>query len=673
MATIAPAIVPMVICLAAASLWWRRDELPGALVLTLLVLWESLVAAVVGLLIVRRHPREVVGRLLLAHAVSVALVLNLGDGPFAGWWAALTGQLLQGSWVLLYVFIALIGYVFPDGRFLSRRWKAYVAACLAGHLLFLGIAALDVESFRQDNPGVAAPLDVHLSLPVAVQVVLVVVSMGSVVALLGGAIVCAWQRLRAAAGEQRIQLLWFAWAATSIPAGLLLCWLDYWLGAHGVLLLVGVTTTGSVLPLAIGVAILRSRLFDVEVVLSRTLTYGCLTALVVGTYAAVLILVRALVGRDDLAGLLAVGVVAVAVHPVHSRVRRRVERWVYGDRSDPFAAVRRLSERLQATGDPDQVIRTLTTSVAEALRLDRVAVEVDRRDVAAVPSPVSQRVVRVPLTYHGGRLGWLAVDVPPGRSLSRADRDLLDELARHAGVVVNAVYLDLDLKASRARLVGAREEERRRLRRDLHDGLGPTLAAIVLKLNAAGAMTRDEHAAALLAEVREETRLAIEDIRRLVDDLRPPALDEVGLTAALCQRAQALSRGDALLIDVSGPTETSDLPAAAEVAAYRIATEAMANVVQHARATRCTVTVVRNGALEVTVADNGTRPWDPTRVGVGWASMRERADEIGGSCTISRRPEGGTTVRAVLPVDGARPDTTAAEQPLEQPLEMRTP
>ena len=642
------------------GIWTRRAELSSQTPAAVLVLIESTVALVVGLLVVRRDPRNVVGWLLVAHAMAVALVLSGDEEASASTLSAWASQLGQGTWVLLFVFIALIGYVFPTGEFLSRRWRRYVIACLAGHVVFLVAAALDASSFREVNPGVTPPLDVP-DPPLALEVLLLVVGLGSVPALPLGAVACAVVRLRRAEGEERRQLLWFAWAAISIPGGFALCLLDNAVGAHGVLQFLGVTVLGTVLPLAIGVAILRSRLFDIELVLSRTLTYSVLTVLVVATYGVVLLAVRALAGGGDLAGLLAVGVVAVAVHPVHARVRRRVERWVYGDRSDPYAALRRLSDRLEDTADPEQVVRTVATTIAEALRVDEVEVLVDR---AASAPPADDRAghVSVPLTHHGQPLGRLVVHVPPGRSLSVADRDLLDELARHAGVVVDAVYLGLDLRQSRVRLVTAREEERRRLRRDLHDGLGPSLAAIVLKLNAVSGLVTDERAGRLLGQLREETRLAIDDIRRLVDDLRPPALDEVGLVDALRQRADALSRDgrEGLLIDVEGPAHPPVLPAAAEVAAYRIATEAMTNVLRHSGATSCLVSLTVNGALEVSVADNGSRPWDPARAGVGWASMRERAAELGGACTVSRRREGGTLVRAVLPITGSVNGTDAA-------------
>ncbi|MEO7981850.1 MAG: histidine kinase [Sporichthyaceae bacterium] len=635
-----------------AGAWVRRDQLPVLVPGALLIVVESVVALVVGLLVVRRQPRNVVGLLLVGHALAVALVMS-GDetasGGAVGAWAT---QLTQGSWVLLYVFIALVGYVFPTGSFLSARWRRFVAACLAGHVVFLVAAALDAGSFREANPAVRPPFDLlpEMWQPV-VGFVGVTVGLGSVLALLVGAVAAAVVRLRRAEGEERRQLLWFSWAAISIPGGLALCWLDYWLGAHGVLQFLGVTVLGTVLPLAIGVAVLRNQLFDIELVLSRTVTYGVLTVLVLGTYAVLLGSVRLLAGGSEVAGLLAVAVVAVTVHPVHAAVRRRVERWVYGDRADPYAALRRLSDRLQTTADPQQVVRTVAATVAEALRVERVDVELDREVVAAA-GPDRGRTVAVPLAHHGQRLGRLVVHLPSGRGLTPSDHELLHEMARHAGVVVDAVYLGLDLQQSRVRLVTAREEERRRLRRDLHDGLGPSLAAIVLKLNAVSGLVDDERAGRLLLQLREETRHAIDDIRRLVDDLRPPALDEVGLVDALRQRAATLSRegGDGPTFAVDGPVPAPPLPAAAEVAAYRIATEAMANALRHSGASACTVTVTLNGSLEVRVADNGFRPWDDERAGVGLVSMRERAAELGGSCTIARRAEGGTVVRAVLPL-----------------------
>jgi two-component system, NarL family, sensor kinase len=656
----ASSLVTLAVGFNALGWWTQWHGFLGNLGIYALIACESLTSATVGWLIVRRHPRHVVGWLLLAHAIFVSAVLS-GDGPPRSRATVVITQLGMGSWVLLYVCLALIGYLFPDGRFLSPRWRRFVWACLAGHALFLVAAAFDVSSFREDYPGVAPQI------PGAQTFANIggLVGLLSVPLLLIGAVVSARARLRGATAEQRVQMLWFAWAALAIPGGLGVCWLDYWLtGGNGTLTLLGVTVSGSLLPLAIGIGILRHRLFDIELVLTRTLTYGTLTVLVIATYAIVLSGLGAVVDDRGAVGLVAVGIVAVVIQPVHSRVRRRVQHWVYGDRFDPYAALRRLSDRLEETLSPTQVIETVTSSVAEALRVEHVSVELDRDVVARATEDGGidrdngqAGVVRVPLAYQGERFGDLVVVLPPGYVLGAADRRLLEDLARQAAVIVSAVHLTLDLQASRARLVTAQEEERRRLRRDLHDGLGPSLAAIVLKLNAVGTLVQEPAVTEMLTQLRQETRAAIADIRRLVDDLRPPALDEVGLVAALQQKAASLSRptgadggADAIVISVAGPAHTTTLPAAVEVAAYRIATEALTNVVRHSGAARASVEVSVNGALEISVTDNGTRPWDPARVGVGLSSMRERAEELGGSCTVSPRPDGGTVVHAVLPL-----------------------
>lgn len=599
-------------------------------------------AGVVGFLVVRRHPGHPVGWLLLAHGVGVGFGLSTPPTDPDTTTELAFAQVTAGSWIFLYVCLVLIGYLFPDGRFPSGRWRAWVGFCLAGYVaLFVG-DAWNAEVFRTEY-GREPPLPTP---PAGLATVVDYTGFAVVIASLLGTVVCCHARLRRATGDERLQLLWFTWAALSIPAMLAVCALDIVLtGEPGTPTVVGIAVLGTVVPVVIGIAMLRHRLFDIEPVLSRTLVYGALTVAVVGTYALVVTVADRLFASRAVAGLLAVGLVAVAVQPVHGVLRRRVERWVYGDRSDPAAALRRLSDRVEETADPAKVVNTVTESVAEALRADRAWVELDS-DTA---SPVNDQIVRVPLTHRRKRLGVLVVDVGRGRQLTAADRSLLADLARHAAVVVASVHLTLDLQRSRARLVTAREEERRRLRRDLHDGVGPSLAAIVLKLNAAQSRRDAGERNRLLTEVREETRAAIAEVRRLVDDLRPPAIDEVGLVGAIRQRVASLAV-PGLAIEVAGPAVLPTLPAAVEVAAFRIATEAVTNVVRHARATRCVVRLGVNGAFELTVTDNGRGAPDGTVPGVGWTSMTERAAELGGACTISRRTEGGTVLRAVIPL-----------------------
>jgi two-component system NarL family sensor kinase len=214
----------------------------------------------------------------------------------------------------------------------------------------------------------------------------------------------------------------------------------------------------------------------------------------------------------------------------------------------------------------------------------------------------------------------------------------------------HAVTLTEDLRRSRERLVTAAEEERRRIRRDLHDGLGPTLAGLVLGLGQARRVAEDPDAArARLDRLTEQTQAAVAEVRRLVYALRPPALDELGLLGALDEQARGLG-GSTVQLMVQGPDEPLLLPAAVEVAAYRIAMEAMTNIIRHASAGSASVRLAVDGALRLEVSDDGAGLPDHFRAGVGIASMRERAAELGGTCTIEPRDPHGTLVRAVLPL-----------------------
>ncbi len=643
------AVLPLV-GLAMVALFAVDDADAGSRWLFVPAVMVIVTPGVVGFLILRRDDTNRIAWLLCAHS---ALVGTAFGTPPEGSDSAATlviAQLTGGFWVLLYICLVLIGYLFPTGDFRNRRWRRWGLACMAGYALFIVGAASDPASFHELYPGRDLPVTL---LPRVLSEVIGTIGFVFVVASLIGTVFCARARLKDASGDERLQLLWFSWAAVSIPATIGCCWIDYALtGEAGTITVLGVCLLGSVIPGVIGIAILRTRLFDIELVLSRTLTYGVLTVGVVGTYALVLLLAERWVGNDSVGGLIAVGVVAVALLPAHGWLRRRVERWVYGDRSDPGLALRRLADRVEGTVDPGGVVESVTASVVDALRVERVWIE---RDV--VPDGTDDdRVVRVPLVHRGERIGDLAVEVPRGRNLSAADVALLHDLARHAAVVVQAATLAADLQASRARLVTAREEERRRLRRDLHDGLGPSLAAIVLKLNAAQNRTDAQARSELLTQTLDEATAAIAEVRRLVDDLRPPAIDEVGLIGAIRQRAASLTQGSDLEVDISGPASLPPLPAAVEVAAFRIAAEAMTNVSRHSGATRCVVHVAVNGAFELTISDNGRGARPGVRSGVGWTSMSERAEELGGSCTVSSRTGGGLVVRAVLPLAQADAD-----------------
>jgi len=341
---------------------------------------------------------------------------------------------------------------------------------------------------------------------------------------------------------------------------------------------------------------------------------------------------------------------------------------MYGDRDDPYRALSRLGQRLEAALDPIEAPTVIARTVAESLRVPWAALRLGGpgdpgRTTAHGRQPPGE-VVEVPLVYGAELVGALLVAPrSPSEPLSNADRRLLEALARQAGSAVHALRLTLDLVDSRERLVAAREEERRRIRRDLHDGLGPTLAAIGLRAEVAGDLVDRDPAEAdrVLTELRADVNGALADIRRLVDELRPPALDELGLVGAL--QAQAGRFGPSPSVDVAADGPIPELPAAVEVAAYRIAVEAMTNAARHAKARSCHVRVGERGpgsdtsrTLELEIEDDGRGLPAAIIPGIGLVSMRERAAEVGGTCTIESLPGRGTRVLARLPLD-----TPAAE------------
>ena len=413
------------------------------------------------------------------------------------------------------------------------------------------------------------------------------------------------------------------------------------------------------LPLGIAAGILRYRLFDIEVAVNRALVYGGLTLVVITVYVLMIAVLSGVLGeaRGFAASLLATGGAALAALPVRDVLQRAVNRLMFGDRDEPWRAVTRLGQRLEWTADPESVFPVIVRTVGEALQLPYVALEIEGPDglhvAASFGHPVAgDNGASVSLVHAGRAVGRLRFAPRSGEdALSTGDLGLLEDLARQAGAAVDAASLTRDLQRSRAQLVTAGEEERRRLRRDLHDGLGPALAGIAMRSEAAVELVaRDPEAARrMLSDLQAEARGALTDIRRLVYGLRPPALDELGLVGAIRQHADRLV-GAIPSIEIDTPAEIPDLPAAVEVAAYRIAVEGLENVTHHSGARQCRVRLQLDGALVVEVEDDGRGIALGTVSGVGLTSMRERALELGGRCEIGPRPGGGTRVRAWLPL-----------------------
>jgi two-component system NarL family sensor kinase len=672
----------------------------------------SLVYPTIGALIVLRLPRNPigwifcgVGLLYQLHHFSLAYSnyamaegLALPWGEYAAWfstWVGFAGLILAGVFLML---------LFPNGRLLSRRWRLVAWTAVLGAALTVladGFypGALATHGYV-DNPlgamgMIGQQLTAYGSLGVS-KVLASALLLTSTLAALFSPLV----RLRHASRDARQQLKWFLYAAAPAAFCLTVFLVEVMISnyttnlmfetmaafairlsvdesAYELFYATSYTPALALLLLAVCtcIAILRYNLYDIDILINRTFVYGALSACVVGIYVLTVGGLGTLFqARGNLAvSLLATGVVAVLFQPLRTRLQRTVNRLMYGERDDPYAVISRLGRRLEATIAPETVLPTIAETIAQALKLPYTAILLKEgegfRSAAAYGSPRAEPEA-LPLTYQREEIGRLIIAArAPGEEFSPADRRLLGDLARQAEVAVHAVRLTADLQRSRERLVATREEERRRLRRDLHDGFGPTLASLALGLNAArklmaGNELRD--ADEVLVRLEQETEHTVADVRRLIYGLRPPALDDLGLIAAIRQLAESQGMSSApidtrsdeyreneLVFRMDAPEELPPLPAAVEVAAYRINQEALTNVARHARAKTCRVRLSveeATDALQLEVTDDGMGISEDRRAGVGLSSMRERAVELGGICDVEPIPTGGTRVLARLPL-----------------------
>ena len=417
-----------------------------------------------------------------------------------------------------------------------------------------------------------------------------------------------------------------------------------------------------VLPLSIGLAISRSRLWEIDIIINRTLVYATLTICTIGGYMLVVSGLGLLFQSQGnlLVSLFATGMVAVLFQPLREYLQRGVNRLMYGERDDPYALLSRLGKRIEATLTPEATLSSIAEMVAQTLKLPYIAITLkkaqDYLTVATYGKP-QEEVVHLPLVYQQEHIGEIIFSQrAPGELFAPADLRLLDDIARQTSVVAHAIHLTSDLQHSRKRLVTAREEERRRLRRDLHDGLGPTLAGLTLKIGAVRNILPPGQVAAdlLLTEVNHDIEYAVRDIRRIVYDLHPSTLDELGLVGAIrswLSHSTSATRQNGVQIMVEVPEPLPSLPAAVEVATYRIVQEALTNVVRHAQAKTCRVLLLlTKDVLHIEVMDDGIGLTQRRRGGIGLMTMHERAAELGGTCKVMAMETQGTCVQACLPL-----------------------
>jgi two-component system NarL family sensor kinase len=568
--------------------------------------------------------------------------------------------LLASGFAVLGVFlVATLGVLwFPDGRPGGWRRKLLAVVCvaeLAGLMLWSELSTPFSDTTIR-NPIAPGGWIGHAVSALGISIVLV----APVTALTTWALLRRASRAATPAARRGLRLA--ACAAAWVPVSFVICIAVSIAGLDTGTVTVIENSAGLTIGIAAWIGIRRYGLLDIRVVVSRALAYAAMTALVVAGYVgAAAVLTRLLHGR--LPELVALAVAFAIVAPLRDWIQQAVNRLLYGLRDEPATAFVRLGLRLDAAGAPDEVLPAAVRTVAETLRLSYVAILADGEVLASAGTASGAGAVHVALPFGGETVGTLVVEARDGGTAPPPiARDLLDALASHVAAAVRAVSLNRSLAASREALVLAREEERRLMRRELHDGVGPTLAAIGLGLDAAdraAAGGRPEQVRETLAELRAETRGVLDTIRRIAYDLRPPILDELGLDAALREQAARFGATSA-----TSPAELPALPAAVEVATYRIAVEAMANAARHAPGARVSVTLQVNGLVELDVVDDGAGIGAGFTAGVGITSMRERAAELGGLVLIERQQPRGTRVRVVLPLrPAALPAPGAAVSP----------
>jgi signal transduction histidine kinase len=549
--------------------------------------------------------------------------------------------------VLGFLSFFIACYLFPDGRFYPR-WAKFMAAAW---IVF-------------EIPWVFPDL---ISLPMGLSIPL---SLGLIAS---GILAQVYRYRRHSTPVQRQQTKWvlfglFIAIAGFVAYGLLPILVPALLEpGHAELLFYGfgrplAAVTLSMLPVTLAIAMWRYRLWDIDLILSRTFVYAALTGLTIGIYALVAGSLGALFQARGswLVSLIAAGGVAVLFQPLRLWIQRGINRILFGDRDDPVVVLTRLARMLEATALPGDVLNNIVETIAQALRLPFAAVKlldegvISRRVAFGAPQ---QEGIEFPIVYQGEVLGYLVVAPhEPGEALSPADRSLLESIARQAGPAIYALKLTADLQRSRERLVVGREEERRRIRRDLHDGLGPMLASQSLLLETVENLIHQDLATAegVITELRHQTQTALSDVRQLIYNLRPPSLDDLGLVGALQEEINRHSGRDLQMSIHSDPLPP--LPAAVEVAIFRIVQEAVTNVVRHAAAHSCEIHLHIQGdsgkvRLLAEIKDDGCGVQPEHSVGVGLESMRERAAELGGACWLETIRGGGTTVRAWVPLN----------------------
>jgi signal transduction histidine kinase len=644
------------------------------------ILFGFIVFGCSGAFIASRVPGNPIGWLFLV-VTGLAAVGHV-SGEYAEYAAGTSpGRLPAPAWVGWFSewtwipMLALMGtflfLLFPDGRLPSRRWRPvawYAGALLVGAFVLFAFEDGPLDAHASlDNPLGFIPSELTASAEEALLPFLLVAILLSVGSLLF--------RFRRASREQRQQLKWFLYAGVFLLLGFTLS--DFLPDAVGN---VSFALVLLALPAATAMAVLKYRLYDIDVVINKTVVYLLLAAFITLVYVVVVVAIPALlfggIGDFDPFPFLAAALAALAFQPVRRWASHLANRLVYGKRATPYEVLAQFSQGMQGAYSADEVLPRMARTLGEGAGAGRAEVWLrvgselrkeatwpgqggDRPTAIPFPGaelPVIPGVARtVPVEHHGELLGALAISMPRGESLSPVTEKLIHDVASQAGLVLRNVRLVEELRASRQRLVAAQDEERRRLERNIHDGAQQQLVALSVKLRLAETIADRDPAKAktLIEEVRGETQEALDDLRDLARGIYPPLLADKGLAAAV----EAQARKSPLPVEVH-PDGLGRYPQEAEAAAYFCVLEALQNAAKYAEASRVVVRLgAEDGHLRFEVRDDG-RGFDAatTPRGSGLQNMTDRLEALGGTLHVESSPGAGTTVFGRIPIRrGAAP------------------
>jgi signal transduction histidine kinase len=608
----------------------------------------ALAPAIVGLLIAIRQPRNVIAWIMLVGALASA--------PFYVYFTDLgwTLQFARAVWPLLYAWPIAVAFVFPQGRLLTRRWRRVALAGVFCFAAFLTIALLDPEPFDPPHAAVPSPM-AGLDIPDWLVWIWIPFWLGILGTLVAGAVAIRL-RLRRSTGVERLQTLWLAWAACLIPLGLLTCFAGWGIGVpYADLVLAPVLLLMPIaMAVAVGIAVIRYRLYAIERLVNRTAVYGTLTLLLAATYIGITLALGVAVGRgSDWVTAAGTFVVALSFRPLRARVQNVVDRRFDRARSDGLRAVQAFEHE-----------------VREGLRAPE---EIGGVLAAALRDPLGELFFWLPASEtYATSTGELVAELPEdGRAHSEITREaartavflhdpaLLDRRASLRDILAAGalsveiarlrveVRLQLqEVQASRVRIVEAGYEERRRLERDLHDGAQQRLVSLGLQIRRMQRSLPREASilAPALDQIVGEVGSAIGDLRQIAAGVRPARLDD-GLAAAL----HDLARSAPIPVEVEAPI--GRVAASVEAAAYFVVCEALTNAVKHASASRVELRATReNGTLTISVADDGVGGARARR-GSGLAGLDDRVSAHGGTLAIASPRGGGTRIEVAIPCD----------------------